>query len=305
MPEVEAVAPYLSFSFFDWTIGGIDPSKTGFNVVTAKDLTEGRFLTSEDSNTILLDKEFATSRSIEVGDTIQITTRNLKVVGIVKSGSLSGPRYIRSHMYLTMSTAREVIKEASSFYVLKPVESLEPEEINVVITKCTDTRFLKEVAEKTTTLIGARATTVIPACGLGSAKTLPISEQNAWFVALISTVSATAIALKSQLAAVVERKREIGVLKAVGWSNTDILKQLSGESLIQALVGGVLGLLVGYSALVFVPVVLLLPDGVTLFLSNMSVFTSLAAVFVGGVFAGLFPAWKATRMKPAEALRSI
>jgi len=305
MPGVEEAVPYISINFFDWTIGGIEPSETRFNVVLAKDLTEGRFLTPEDGDAVLLDKEFATARAIEVGDTIQICSYSLEVVGIVKSGSLSGPRYIRTCMYVCMPTARGIIQEASSFYVLKPVEILGPKEINVVVLNCKDTRLLTDVAKKASLIINPRATTVIPACGLGSAGALPISEQNAWFIALISTISATAIALKSQLAAIVERKREIGIFKAIGWTNMNILQQIAGESIIQALIGGLLGFCIGYLSLIMIPAILSLPEGVALALSTFSVAVSLVATLAGGVFAGLLPAWKAARMKPAEALRSM
>ncbi len=308
MPEVADAVPYISFTFFDWTIGGIDPSNTKYNFAVPGDMVEGRFLTSDDENVVLLDQDFATARNIVVGDTIQMGTAFLDVVGIIRVQRST--RYVGStFVYVTLSSARRLIHEISDLYTPKPVEDVGSDEINAVAIKCTDTRFMKDVATEASLIIAhsarAPAATIVSGCGVKSGAALPVSEQSAWIIALVSAVSASAVALKSQLAAVVERKKEIGLLKAVGWTNIDVLQQISGESIIQALLGGLLGFSVGSISLFSIPSVLTLPEGVTLSISTFSVVAGLAVTLLGGTLAGVFPAWKAARMKPAEALRSI
>ena len=52
--------------------------------------------------------------------------------------------------------------------------------------------------------------------------------------------------MKTMLSNLVERSREIGILKAVGWTHGEIQKQLMGEAFLQAVIGGILGILIGY-----------------------------------------------------------
>jgi putative ABC transport system permease protein len=101
------------------------------------------------------------------------------------------------------------------------------------------------------------------------------------------------------LVSVQERTKEIGIRKAIGAQNSDILKQFLFESTIISSLGGVIGILFGagiaYSITVFFPVV---PVKVSLW-SVIVAFSFSAAV---GIFFGAFPAQKAAKLNPVEAL---
>jgi len=100
------------------------------------------------------------------------------------------------------------------------------------------------------------------------------------------------------LVSVTERTREIGLRKAMGATNGEILIQFLVESTILSLVGGAIGILLGASAAVMVAKLTPVPAG----LQAWSVAVALAASTMVGVAAGAFPAVRAARLEPVRAL---
>ena len=101
------------------------------------------------------------------------------------------------------------------------------------------------------------------------------------------------------LVSVTERTREIGIRKALGARRSDILGQFLIESVVLSLIGGALGVGVGYGLALTAEWVLKL-SGVIQPSMVLLAFAVSAAV---GVFFGVYPAWKASRQDPIEALR--
>jgi putative ABC transport system permease protein len=102
------------------------------------------------------------------------------------------------------------------------------------------------------------------------------------------------------LVSVTERTREIGVRKAIGARRSNILTQFLLESVTLAVLGGVIGVLLGCS------IVLLIRLIFSSFPAAVSVLLVVVGVSVAGsigVFFGVYPAWKAARLNPVEALR--
>jgi len=104
------------------------------------------------------------------------------------------------------------------------------------------------------------------------------------------------------LVSVTERTREIGVRMAVGARRTDILFQFLFEALVISLIGGALGLLLG-TALADVMERLLREMSFKTQVNATVVIASLATATIVGVVSGLYPAFKASRLDPVEALR--
>ena len=102
------------------------------------------------------------------------------------------------------------------------------------------------------------------------------------------------------LVSVTERTREIGLRKAVGARGSDILLQFLIESLVLSLIGGALGIGLGW--LISIVGTALVPD-LTLRVTGDAVFLATAVSSFIGVFFGLYPASRAARMKPIDALR--
>ena len=98
---------------------------------------------------------------------------------------------------------------------------------------------------------------------------------------------------------VMERKKEIGALRAVGWTNSDVVKMVMYEAAFIGVLGGVLGLASGYSAAWAVQEFAGVKTIVTLDLAVQSFMFA----FVLGVAAGVYPAFRASKLDPIEALR--
>jgi ABC-type antimicrobial peptide transport system permease subunit len=125
-----------------------------------------------------------------------------------------------------------------------------------------------------------------------------------WSVSLIAILIGGVGVTNTVLMSVFERTREFGVLRAVGWRPFRILFMVLGESLLISLIGGVVGALLGVAGVRAVGSI----PGVSGFLPAQIPPSTLAqgfAVALGlGVVGGAFPAWKASQLVPAEAMRS-
>jgi len=118
-------------------------------------------------------------------------------------------------------------------------------------------------------------------------------------VALISLIVGGVGIMNIMLVSVTERTREIGLRMAVGARSRDILKQFLIESIVLCLAGGVLGILLGHGAALLIESQLNWPI-------ESSPEAVVAAVVVSaavGVIFGFYPAWKASKLDPIEALR--
>jgi putative ABC transport system permease protein len=107
------------------------------------------------------------------------------------------------------------------------------------------------------------------------------------------------------LATVTERTREIGIRRALGAKRKDIIMQFLIEAVVQTSLGGMLGMLTGLAIIFGVPPLWQLVFGKHLpaMLSGWSIVISLTFAVIVGVGFGLYPAWRASRLDPIEALR--
>jgi putative ABC transport system permease protein len=120
---------------------------------------------------------------------------------------------------------------------------------------------------------------------------------------LVSSISALVggiVIMNVMLVSVTERTKEIGVRRAVGAASGDILRQFLTESVMQCLLGGVIGILIGFACAELLRRFTAFPAAVQTRVAILGVVLSTAI----GLFFGIYPAMRAARLDPVEALRS-
>jgi len=118
-------------------------------------------------------------------------------------------------------------------------------------------------------------------------------------VAMISLIVGGVGIMNIMLVSVTERTREIGLRMSVGARARDILRQFLVEAVVLCLVGGAVGILVGHGGSLAVRMLLHWPVQ-----TSPAAITAAVIVSAGvGIIFGYYPAWKASRLDPIEALR--
>ncbi len=119
-------------------------------------------------------------------------------------------------------------------------------------------------------------------------------------VTSISLVVGGIVIMNIMLVSVTERTKEIGIRKSIGARQSDVLKQFLAESTTLALVGGSIGVAIAYVIAKAVSIGLDVPTALPFVWVTIALFVSSAV----GLVSGVYPAWKAARLDPIEALRA-
>ena len=303
---VEDASPYLTFRLDNLVIGGIevDDLATETTAVAPDEVVKGRYLRMDDFRAVMLDEVYAGLMNLDVGDNITAFDRDFVVVGIVNPGLHSKPAGI-AQMYGLRDVVQSIARYYGDFY------NFIVSDVNVVLVEIspegnveTVSNVKQSVLETLELQAGKKGVTVGYQCDVSARKVVSITEDSAWVISIILLVSATLFSVKSQFGSVAERTKEIGVLKAIGWADTDITKQVFLESLLQGVAGGIIGISLGYLVTFLIPQFgLVSTQNLVLAVSPFLALLGLIVSLSGGILAGLIPAWQASRLQPAEALR--
>lgn len=119
-------------------------------------------------------------------------------------------------------------------------------------------------------------------------------------VTSISLVVGGIVIMNIMLVTVTERRKEIGIRKSIGARQSDILKQFLAESTSLALIGGSIGVLIAYSIAKLIELAFSIPTALPFLWVTIALVVSSSV----GLISGVYPAWKAARLDPIEALRA-
>lgn len=275
----------------------------------------GSFVREQDAFSAVIGSKVANEkfdRNISVRNSIDITlrfeggktvTRTFKVKGVIESLNISfaGGGIDRDvSIFIPVSTINQMLEEDdfSAFFAMS--ENLEDvEEVSDEV----DRRLARNFGVSSRDIDDEDAK---PYRIFNQADVLEQTNQIAdtlrnflVAVALISLLVGSIGIMNIMLVTVTERTREIGLMKALGFSSTDILMLFLIESVILSLFGGLLGLAVGIGGAYVVTAALELPFLYPAYVFEIGV---LVAVIVG-VTAGVYPANKAAKLVPVDALR--
>lgn len=137
---------------------------------------------------------------------------------------------------------------------------------------------------------------------VGRHKELQLIEKFGWVVSIIAALAGALGIMNVMMMAVLERTREIGLMLAVGWPKWRVLWLTIVEGMVIAVIGGVVGVAFGYGETIlardYIGMVALTGG-----FNWLRAGQALGLAFVIGFFASLYPAWRASRLTPIDALR--
>lgn len=290
------------------TLAGVTPeyfSVRNFKVVEGEQISEEQLLGR--ASVVVLgvevaDKLFDRHEGL-VGETIRIENQPFRVIGILekKGGSAFGSQ--DDVVIIPMTTARTRIVRRSIGRV------------DVILAQAVDSDSVGLATEEITNILQTRHRTAIGAddfTALSQADFLQTASTITGVltiflggIAAISLLVGGIGIMNIMLVSVTERTREIGLRKALGARKRDILVQFLAESSILSLIGGLIGIFLGW--LIAFIVGLIAAANNTVFNPSVSIGSILLATIFStaiGLFFGIYPANRAANLQPVEALRS-
>ena len=122
-------------------------------------------------------------------------------------------------------------------------------------------------------------------------------------IIFMATLLGALTMLNTMLMSVLERTREIGVLRSLGWQRRQVVGMILKEALVLGVVGGVAGILLGMGMVWLTQQIPLLGEMLEPHYKTELLIQAMMIALVAGSIGGLYPSWRATRMRPVEALR--
>lgn len=291
--------------FGDKTLLNVQLKATTPNIAEIEKIeaSDGRYFTNIEEETRKFvcfigsetaEKLFPTGNSI--GQTIKVDGRSFQIIGIGKElGSAFGQT---RDMYVSIPLSSFLSIYGSRRSISISVASTSPQTYDDAIE---ETRTLMRVRRKLKSSEKDNFGIVTPsAVNELRDKIFGTIQIVAIGVTSISLVVGGIVIMNIMLVSVTERTKEIGIRKSIGAKQGDILKQFLAESTSLALLGGAIGVAVAYSIAKLVAVALSIPTALPLVWVTIALVVSSSV----GLVSGVYPAWKAARLDPIEALRA-
>jgi ABC-type antimicrobial peptide transport system permease subunit len=245
-------------------------------------VTEGASLSGR--RQALIGRVAAESLNKEVGDRLRILESSFRIVGIYETGvpfeegggviSLADAQALfgQPHKVSFLGIVLEDPSEARS--VQAAIEARFPE-----VSISQETEFTEDVAD------------------------LEFLRAGTWAVAFLALLVGGAGMTNTMVMSVLERTREIGVLRALGWRARWVVGMILRESVALSILGGVVGSLMGPVLVALVNRMQMAEQFVRFHLTPAQFVQALGIAVVLGALGGIYPAWRASRLRPAVALR--
>ena len=307
---VYAVSPQLAFQgYISGTraiINGINSST--YSVVTGGlNLNTGSFLSEGSKKMVVLGKTIADSLNSTVGNSVILSETqeggiSYQVIGVYETGIAFQDR----GCYISLSEAQNMSSSQNL--------------ISAIFVKCIDPNDVPNVSAAINSIL-PQVRAVVPTATLQQvSNVLNTVRLFLLSIGLIALVAGGFGVVNTMLSSVSERTKEIGTLKAIGAKDGQILTIFMSEALLLGVMGGIIGISIGVIVSLLFPMlsrgllgtslrgiggqaiggVSLMP---AILLSNIILCFSLGVIV--GVLAGFYPAWRAAKMKPVEALRHV
>ena len=284
MPGVKSVSPMLlgfvmtrDLPFL--LIAGLDPNSSA---MSHYQIVEGRGIARP--NEVLLGKLAAQDNKLGIGDVMTLFDNRYRVVGIYETGIA----YEDGSCLLALREAQRLFNRprSVSFIFVDVTNPGQAEAMRGALQRRfpeAQVSLSSQFAENTDSIDQMNAMTVA--------------------ISLLALIVGGIVVANTMMMSIYERTREIGTLRALGWHKARILRQVLQESLLLCLVAVLFG---AVSGVLFMAVLIRLPFAGAFLPAewDAAIFIRSFAVALGvGLISGLYPAWRASRLQPVEALR--
>jgi putative ABC transport system permease protein len=263
------------------------------------EVEEGRSLLRSDTSAVVVGANIAQPRDVDepilgVGDRIKIEVRvqdrtkelTLRVVGVYQRTGGSFGANLDDSIGIPLRTAQQLFEVGGEFdYVMAQADSLDV--VNEVVKR------IKERMGDNVMVVSFESAQELVGQVLGTI------EAVLGGIAAISLVVAGVGIINTMTVSVMERTREIGVLKAIGAKSRDVLFIFLSEAVVTGIAGGMIGSIFGFLLSEVVGSYINLPPSPSIGLGVYVVGFAVATC----VASGLYPAWRASNLNPVEALR--
>ncbi|MDC0771354.1 ABC transporter permease [Streptomyces sp. HD] len=325
-PQGEVRGGGADFDVNNYSVYGTDVTKPALGPLTSSKITSGRtFRTTETNDKVVVaDTSYAKEKKLKVGSTVTVKGTEFKVIGIATpdSGDAAANLYIPLKQAQTLADAKDKV---TTIYV-KATDSQRIDSVKSAIQKNISGTTVTTSADLADTVSGSLSTASSLATSVGK------------WLSIAVLVAAFLVAGLLTSSAVSRRVREFGTLKALGWKSGRVTRQVVGEAMVNGLLGGALGIGLGlagaYAVTAISPTLqaqlgggsggggmggggfggggpgrqtasTTLDVALTAPVSLTTVALAVGLAVTGGLIAGAFGGWRASRLRPADALRRV
>lgn len=287
------------------SVDGVNPLV--WKEMTTSELESGRFLGPSDYNVVVVGSRIAEDtfkQPLALNRMITIEDKAFKIVGILKeSGGFGGDD---NKIIMSIKAARDTLEDVGS------------EKFDSIVLKAANVDAVDQIMEDTDKklMISRHLTEKEKDFSISSAKSMQetmsdITQTMTLFLGAIAAVSllvgAVGIA-NTMFTSVLEKTKEIGIMKSIGAKNSDIMMIFLLNSAIVGLVGGLLGICLGTGISSLLPLLGMRMmgmgrEGMTTVVTPMLLIFALLISIGIGMVAGVIPAYRASKLKPVDALR--
>lgn len=297
---VRDAAPCLLYKMFDnnfqtdISISGVDTSSvaTNTNVCARTAIIDGKYITGKPDE-LVIEQSFATAHNISVGDTLDVFGGRMKIAGIINSGI----RPVKADFYATIETVRTLLEDK--------LQCIAPGfDMNIILVEVADSRFQEDVIERARNMMYKFSVSTYN-CYQPANKAMSIIERSSFGLTVLIFIFLIIFSAKTQLSVLMERLREVGILKSLGWSDRSLSRNILAGSLMQSIAGVTIGIAAG--------VIIMLVGGNVQDVDGRLKFSvspgNLAVIYLlsmaGAVIAGILPILRIYRTKAGEMINKF
>jgi putative ABC transport system permease protein len=291
------------------SVYGVDP--LAWKEIIPVEIEEGRYLLPGDSDAIVVGNRVANQmfkRPLGINTQLTINGKPFKIVGILKeSGGIAGIIGIDNLIFMPLSSAKTVLGISTNEYSSLQVKVSDTTLVDYVASEIEEKLMLSRHVTEETKDFTVTSTKTIQETVTNVMNTVNLFLAGIAGVSLL--VGAIGIA-NTMFMSVMERTRQIGTLKALGSTNLEVMEIFLFESAMIGLLGGLIGIFVGFIASGLISEVgvrvlvtgMRAQTGLTVITPELILFGLAFSTFIG-ILSGILPARRAANLQPVEALR--